>query len=85
MNWYLYILECSNEALYTGITNNLEKRIKKHNDGSDSRYTAQNKPVKLIYTEKYDDKSSALKFVCSPPLVCAISVEIIDQCLPPSP
>lgn len=61
MDWYLYILECKDRSLYMGITNNIEKRLEKHNDGSASRYTAKNRPVKLIYSEQYSNKNSALK------------------------
>jgi len=61
MIWYLYILECKDKSLYTGITNNIERRLEKHTDGSASRYTAKNRPVKLIYSEQYPDKNSALK------------------------
>lgn len=59
--FYVYILECSDKTLYTGYTNSLEKRIKKHNLGIGSKYTRGRRPVKFVYTENFPDKSSALK------------------------
>jgi putative endonuclease len=57
----LYILRCKNNSLYTGITNNLEARLKKHKDGKGSKYVWANMPFELVYTEELIDKSSALK------------------------
>lgn len=57
----LYILRCKNNSLYTGITNNLEARLKKHTEGKGSKYVWANLPFELVYTEEYSDKSSALK------------------------
>lgn len=59
--WFVYILKCSDNTLYTGITNNLEKRIDKHNAGTASKYTRTRIPLKLIYFEKTDDRSNASK------------------------
>lgn len=59
--WYVYILQCGDDSLYTGITNDLEKRIVTHNTGKGAKYTRAHLPVKLIYSESYDDKSTALK------------------------
>lgn len=59
--YILYILRCKNNALYTGITNNLEARLKKHASGKGSKYVWANMPFKLVYTEEHSDKSSALK------------------------
>ncbi|MBW4829033.1 MAG: GIY-YIG nuclease family protein [Clostridiaceae bacterium] len=58
---YIYILECSDKTLYTGWTNNLEKRIKTHSKGKGAKYTRARLPVKLVYFEKYNDKISAQK------------------------
>lgn len=58
---YVYILRCSDKTYYTGYTNNLEKRIKQHNDGKGAKYTKGKRPVKLIYTEEFYDKSVAMK------------------------
>lgn len=59
--WVVYILECSDKSLYTGITNNLDKRTKTHNEGKGAKYTKVRRPVVLRYFEKVKDKSSALK------------------------
>ena len=59
--WFLYILECCDNTFYTGITNDLQRRLDKHHDGSASRYTRSRRPVKLIYHERCRNKSSALK------------------------
>ncbi len=61
MKWYVYILECSNKALYTGVTNNLERRFKNHQDGHGGHYTSYNRPVKVLYSETHQNKSKALK------------------------
>jgi putative endonuclease len=58
---YVYILKCSDGTLYTGYTNNLEKRINVHNSGKGAKYTRGRLPVELIYFEKYDSKSEAMK------------------------
>lgn len=58
--WLLYIVECCDGSLYTGITNNLDRRLKEHNDGSASRYTRSRRPVTLRYQEPCDDRSQAL-------------------------
>ena len=59
--WYLYILKCSDGSLYTGVTPNLQRRTKSHNNGSGGRYTRCRLPVSLIYSESYSTKSEALK------------------------
>jgi putative endonuclease len=59
--FFCYLLECIDESLYCGYTNNIEKRIKKHNDGKGAKYTKTRLPVKLVYFEKFDSKSDALK------------------------
>jgi putative endonuclease len=60
--YFLYILECSDKTLYTGITTDLERRIAEH-EGSKlgSKYTAARRPVKIIYSQKFKNRSSALK------------------------
>jgi putative endonuclease len=59
--WVVYMLECSDRSFYTGITNNLKKRIETHNTGKGAKYTRSRLPVKLIYREKHISKSSAMK------------------------
>jgi predicted GIY-YIG superfamily endonuclease len=60
-SWLLYILACSDGTLYTGITNDLDRRIAMHNSGTASRYTRARLPVTVVYTERCMDKSSALR------------------------
>lgn len=60
--WYLYILECSDKTLYTGITNDLEKRIENHNSSKlGAKYTRGRRPVKLVYSRRFRTKSRAAK------------------------
>lgn len=68
--WYVYVLLCEDGSLrpsgrklslYTGSTNNLEKRFSEHKSGKGSRYTRSHKPIKLIYQEKLATQSEALK------------------------
>ena len=58
---YVYIVECSDGTLYTGWTNNLERRVKQHSNGSGAKYTRGRGPVKLVYYEEYDEKRDAMK------------------------
>lgn len=62
--YYVYIIECKDNTLYTGYTNNLEKRLEKHNQGKASKYTRGRTPVRLVYYEEYTDKGNALKREC---------------------
>ncbi|MDY0235145.1 MAG: GIY-YIG nuclease family protein [Gudongella sp.] len=59
--FYVYILECNDKTLYTGYTNSLETRLKKHNLGLASKYTRGRIPVKFVYTENFSCKSAAMK------------------------
>lgn len=58
--WYIYILRCSDNSLYTGVTTDLERRLKQHNDGAKgARYTRARRPVSIAYTETANDRSEA--------------------------
>lgn len=57
--WVVYIVECADGTLYTGITNDIEARIKKHNDGKGAKYTRSRLPVKLMKMFEMTDKSHA--------------------------
>lgn len=59
--WYLYVLQCSDNTLYTGITSNLQRRLKQHNSGRGASYTATRKPVHLLATWRFDGQGQALK------------------------
>jgi putative endonuclease len=62
VGWFVYILECSDKTLYTGITNNLEKRLQQHNSGLEAaKYTRARRPVKCVYTEVQSNRSEATK------------------------
>ena len=57
---YTYIVKCSDGSLYTGWTNDLEKRIKAHNDGKGAKYTKSRRPVVLVYYEEFSTKEEAM-------------------------
>lgn len=59
--WYVYILECSDGTLYTGITTDLDKRVKTHNNGKGAKYTRVRLPVALKVSFEAEDRSSASK------------------------
>lgn len=61
MNWLVYILHCADDTFYTGITNDLDKRLAMHAAGSGAKYTRNRGPFKVVYTEKCDDRSAASK------------------------
>lgn len=61
MRWLVYILECSDGSLYTGITNDIEKRIKQHNEGKGAKYTRGRRPVNMLVSFSFETKSIALK------------------------
>jgi putative endonuclease len=58
--WYVYLARCSDNSLYCGITNNLDRRVKAHNSGKGAKYTRSRLPIKFVWHEKHPDKSSAL-------------------------
>ena len=58
--YYVYILECADKTLYTGYTDDIEKRIKVHNRGKGAKYTRARLPVTLVYFEEVETKSNAL-------------------------
>jgi predicted GIY-YIG superfamily endonuclease len=59
--WTVYMIECRDGTFYTGITNELERRILAHGSGSASKYTRSRLPVKLVYRETCSDRSGALR------------------------
>ena len=59
MAWHVYIIECSDGSLYTGITNDLDRRITAHNDGRGAKYTKSRRPVRLRYSEPAADRKNA--------------------------
>jgi len=61
MDWRVYIIECKDGVLYTGITNNLDRRLKEHNSGNGCRFTKYRCPVKLVYNESSSARPKALQ------------------------
>lgn len=60
--YYLYILQCADQTLYTGITVDLIRRVREHNTcGLGAKYTRTRRPVKLVYTKKFKNRSLATK------------------------
>ena len=59
--FYCYILRCSDDTLYTGYTNDIDKRLIAHNSGNGAKYTKARRPCTLVYKEEFADKSSAMK------------------------
>lgn len=59
--WHVYIVQCADNTLYTGCTNNLTKRITKHNAGLGAKYTKVRLPVLLVYSQAVVSRSAALK------------------------
>ena len=59
--WYVYILQCADGTLYTGITNDLDRRLKAHNAGTASKYTRVRRPVVMVYHEEAATKGDALR------------------------
>jgi putative endonuclease len=63
--WFLYMVECRDGSLYTGVTNDIERRLGQHNDGTGARYTRSRRPVKIRYREACNDRSTALMRECA--------------------
>jgi len=61
MSYYVYILRCADETLYTGWTTNIKARILAHNTGTGAKYTRGRGPVELVYQETLADKSAAMQ------------------------
>ena len=62
-NWTIYLLECGDQSLYCGITNDLDNRLKQHRGeiSGGAKYTRSRSPLKLVYQEKYSSRSEASK------------------------
>ena len=59
MKWYVYILECQNKSLYTGVTDNVELRFKRHQTGQGGHYTSRIRPKRILYREEFQTLSEA--------------------------
>lgn len=59
--YFVYIVKCSDETLYTGITSDLKRRIEEHNNSKiGAKYTKYRRPVKLVYSKEFSDRSTAM-------------------------
>jgi len=54
--WFVYIISCKDKTLYTGITNNIKKRLSNHTNGKGAKYTKNRGPFTLMYSEKCSDR-----------------------------
>lgn len=61
MAYWLYILRCGDGSLYTGTTDDVERRLKAHREGKGAKYTRGRGPLEVVYREELSDKSAALK------------------------
>jgi len=61
MDWYVYMLRCGDGTLYTGITDDVEKRLAAHRVGKGAKYTRGRGPLELAYVEEQPDKPTALR------------------------
>ena len=61
MSWFIYILRCGDGTLYTGITDDMEKRLAAHRAGKGAKYTRGRGPLEPVYVEEQPDKSTALR------------------------
>ena len=60
--WYVYIVQCSDDSLYTGISTDIDRRILEHNNSKKgAKYTKTRRPVNLVYSEQHTDRSTASK------------------------
>jgi len=59
--WFVYIIKCKDGTLYTGFTDDLEKRFEAHKNGKGAKYTRSHKPEKVVFFEKHVKKVVALK------------------------
>jgi putative endonuclease len=61
-DYFVYILKCSDESYYTGVTSNLEKRVSEHQSGIIKGYTSNRLPIKLVFSERFADINQAIRF-----------------------
>ena len=59
--WFVYIVECSDHTLYTGVATDMDARLVEHNAGRGAKYTRTRLPVTLVYSEEAEDRSAALR------------------------
>lgn len=85
-SWFVYLLRCADDSLYTGITNDVERRCQQHNAGTASRYTRSRLPVELVYRESQASRSLALKRELAIKRLTRQKKEaLIRECVPSKP
>lgn len=60
MSWFLYIIKCADGTLYTGVTTDIERRLREHNSGKGGKYTRTRTPVILVHSEVYQTRAKAM-------------------------
>ena len=60
-SWFVYILRCGDDTLYTGVTNDIDARLAKHRNGTGAKYTRSRGPYEVLLTEEHADRSAASK------------------------
>ena len=60
-NWWVYLLRCADDTLYTGSTTDVERRLAQHNAGKGAKYTRARRPAELVYREPCGSRSEALR------------------------
>ena len=58
--WHVYMVRCADDSLYTGCTNDLDRRVAAHNSGKGARYTRSRRPVRVVWSVRVKDQSAAL-------------------------
>ena len=82
--WLLYILRCGDGSLYTGITTDIERRVREHQEGKAARYTRAHGPVELVYSEECEGRSAALSRECAVKSLGRADKETLIQGRPPA-
>jgi putative endonuclease len=59
--WHVYIVQCADQTLYTGVAKDVDTRVSQHNNGRGAKYTRGRRPVELVYSEPVADRSTALR------------------------
>ena len=75
MKYYLYILQTTDNTLYCGIARDVQKRFQEHLSGKGAKYTRSHKPLKIVYTKEFENKSEALKEEIRKKKSCGSSVK----------
>ena len=60
VHYWVYVIECADDSLYTGYTTDVERRVREHDRGEGAKYTRGRTPVELVHTEEFDSKSAAM-------------------------